>query len=162
MANFSTPPRIVSKAIAWNTTGIGTLVAVGALAAGEIVTKVWVEIATAWNSATSDTMTVGIADEDGSSPTALATYNAQIASAPVAGDVDVSSATASLGTGVGRAVTAAEVYVKVVSVGGSLSAGAATVYALVESPDAAGAAYVPGSTTPTQVVSSGESAGYVS
>lgn len=161
MPTYSTPPQVKSKAIAWNTAGIATAVKICDLSPGDLVTKVWNEIDTPWNSATSDTGTVSIADEDASGPQPIATFNAQTGSGISAGDVELSTPPATLGASVGRAIGAAEVFVKVVSVGGSLSAGAGTVYCLVESADAAGAAYVPGSTTPTQTVASGETGGYV-
>lgn len=141
MPTYSTPPQVKSKAIAWNTASIGTAVKVCDLAAGDLVTKVWLEVDTAWNSVTSDTGTVSVADEDASGPQPIATFNMQTAAGISAGDVELSNAPATLGASVGRAVGAAEVFVKVVSVGGSLSAGAGTVYCLVESADAAGAAY---------------------
>lgn len=134
--------RIVSKAIAFGDAGIGTLIKVADVAAGEIVKKVWAEVGTAWNSVTSDTMTIGIAKTDGTSPTALATVNAQTASAAVASTFQLANAAATLGAQAGRAIAACEVFVKVVSVGGSLSAGAATVYAEIEALEGdAGAAY---------------------
>lgn len=156
---YHTPAQIRSATIAWDNTGIGTLVAVCPLAIGEIVKGIAVEIPTAWNSVTSDTMTVGIAKADGTSPTPLATFNAQTASAPVGSALNISTAPATLGNLQGRAIVACEVYVKVVSVGGSLSAGVATVYVTVHTADAAGVTYSP---TPTQTVSTGEVAGYKS
>lgn len=161
MSTYSTPPKVQSKAIAWNTASIGTAVAICTLGAGDLVTKVWFEVDTAWNSVTSDTATVSIADEDATGPQPIATFNAQTASGISAGDVALSTPAATLGTSLGVAIGAAEVFVKVVSVGGSLSAGAGTVYCLVESADAAGAAYVPASSKPTQTVSAGETGGYV-
>lgn len=160
MATYSTPPKVQSKAIAYNTASIGTAVSICTLGAGDLVTKVWFEIDTAWNSATSDTATVSIADEDGTGPQAIATFNAQTASS-ISADVDLTTPAATLGTSLGVAVTAGEVFVKVVSVGTAASAGAGTVYCLVESADAAGAAYVPASSKPTQTVSAGETGGYV-
>lgn len=162
MPTYSTPPKVYSKAIAFDTASLATGVKVCDLGVGDIVTKIWVEIATAWDSATSATGTVGIADDDLNPQVALATFDMKAATTTGA-DVASGQAPATLGSGgaAGRAVTSAAVYAKVVNVG-SPTVGSATVYALVESADAAAAAYVPGSTTPTQTVGTGQTAGYVS
>lgn len=162
MPTYSTPPKVVSKAIAFGTASLSTGVKVADLAVGDLVTKIWTEIATAWNTQTSATAEVGIADDDLNPEVALATFDLK-ATATVGADVAAGQAPATGGTGAagGRAVTSAAIYVKVTEVGTGASAGAATVYALVESADAAGAAYVPGSTTPTQTVGTGQTGGYV-
>lgn len=163
MPTYSTPPKVVSLPVAWNTANIATGVAVASLPnAGDLVTKVWLEVDTVWNSVTSDTVHVGIAKSDLSNQVDLATFDAHVASSKNANVDEASNAPASLGTTVGREAGAADVvFVKITSAGGSLSQGAGTVYALIESADAAGAAYVPNANEPTQTVSSGESAGYV-
>lgn len=138
---YSTPPKEFSLPIAWNTAGIGTAVKIAGLQANDLVLKAWCEVDTVWNSVTSDTGTISIADEDATGPQAIETINMQVASGVSAGDVELSNPVASLGTSVARAISAAEVFVKVVSVGGSLSAGAGTAYCLVLQADAVGAAY---------------------
>lgn len=137
----TTGRRIVTKAIAFGDTGIGTAIKVADLAAGDMV-RVRAEVTTAWNSVTSDTMTIGLAKADLSSPVAMQTVNAQVAATGTAAFFAISNPAASLGGNVGRALVACAVYVKVVSAGGSLSAGAATIYAEIDTPEGqAGAAY---------------------
>lgn len=148
--------RIVTKAIAFGDTGIGTAIKVADVKAGEFV-RVRAEVTTAWNSVTSDTMTIGMAKADLSSPTAMQTVDAKAAAAGTASFTAISNPAATLGGNVGRAIADCAVYVKVVSVGGSLSAGAATIYAEIDSAEgvagAAAGAYTP--PTPTQTVKQG-------
>lgn len=158
----ATGKRIVTKAIAFGDSGIGTAIKVADVGAGELVKRIWVEVATAWNSVTTDTLTAGLAKADLSAPVGMITADMKTAATGTANFFTISNPPATLGNVVGRALVACAVYFKVVSVGGSLSAGAATIYAEIETLEGtAGVAYAAASSTPTQTVASGESAGYV-
>lgn len=158
MATYSSAPRVVTKNVAFDDAAIAAAdgIKVSDLAADDLVTKVWVEVPVAFNSGTSDTATVGVADDDGSNPTALATFNAQTASAVVGGEVEVSTPPATLGTGVGRSVGAGKLFVKVVGAGAPASAGSLIVHALIEPADLVQSAYsAAANPTPTQSVKQG-------
>lgn len=156
MTTWAQPAQIVSKHLKHDDANIGTGIVVATLNVGDLVEDAWVEITEAFNSATSDTCTVGIADNDLNPVQAEATYD--VKGGVVAGaDIAPAQQPATLGTIRGRAVTSACVYAKVVSVGGGTSAGEITVYAIIRRAEQAYAAPTP--TVPT--VDKGESASYV-
>lgn len=122
---------------AWNTTGIAAgFVAVPgapALPAGTDVVKAWAEFTTAWNSVTSDALSIGVSNAALDSHVTLATYDAKAAvpataTARLEGVPTVFKSASVIGE------DDAKLTVKVVSAGGSLSAGAVKIYALVCSP----------------------------
>lgn len=119
--------------IAWNTTGIAAgFVSVGAdtLPQGTDIVKAWAEVTTAWNSVTSDALSLGISNAALDSHVTIATYDAKAAVGSTATARQEPTATvqrsASVAAAAGAVLTA-----KVTSAGGSLSAGAAKVYALI-------------------------------
>lgn len=154
---YTTPAQIVSAPIAWNTPNIATGVAIAALAAGDIIEDVWVECATQWNSATSASLEVGIADDDLNPLAPLATYNMKTATLTTADIAPGVTPSAQPATGA-RAVTSAVVYAKATT-SGATSAGAATVYAIVRRLDPAGGYTVPPNTP--GIVDKGEVAGVI-
>lgn len=123
--------------VAWNTTGIaaGFIAVPGAdaLPPGTDVVKAWAEFTTAWNSVTSDALSIGVSNAALDSHVTLATYDAKVAVAATATARIESVPTVFKSASVIGAADAL-LTVKVASAGGSLSAGAAKIYALVCSP----------------------------
>lgn len=124
--------------VAWNTTGIaaGFIAVPGAdaLPAGTDVVKAWVEVTTAWNSVTTDALSIGISNAALDSHVTLYTADVKTASGATAtGYVEPVSTVQKSGT---SRVDTAVLSVKVASTGGSLSAGAGKVYALIANADA--------------------------
>lgn len=121
--------------IAWNTTGIaaGFVAVSDDLPVGTDVIKAWAVFSAQWNSVTSDTLALGVSSSSVlATAVTVVTYDAKAATVPTTNaQVEALNATSSRGASV---LTTSVISAKVTSVGGSLSAGAAKVFALVVHP----------------------------
>lgn len=122
--------------VAWNTTGIaaGFIAVPGGpdLPVGTDIVKAWAEVTTAWNSATSDALSLGVSKADAlATAVTIATYDAKAAvSATSNANVEPVSTVQKAASVLQDSVLS----IKVTSAGGSLSAGAAKVFALIAHP----------------------------
>lgn len=123
--------------VAWNTTGIaaGFIAVPGAedLPPGTDVVKAWAEFTTAWNSVTTDALSIGVSNAALDSHVTLATYDAK-AAVPATATARLENVPSVFKSASVIGAADAVLSVKVASTGGSLSAGAAKIYALIVSP----------------------------
>jgi hypothetical protein len=118
-------PNTLRKTVNFGDTGISTGVAIGpdALPQGAFITGVWVEVVTAFNAATTNTLTVG---------TVSTAYNNIVSSADLTGNGSASLSTqvSQVTRGLGRALAAAAdvlVYIKYVQTGTAATTGQAVI-----------------------------------
>lgn len=123
--------------IAWDTAGIGAahiqVPGSEALPAGTDVLKIWAEVTTAWNSVTSDSLSVGVSNA--AIDSTVVGYTADVNAASGATATAYIAPVATVDKPITSRVDTALLTCQVTSAGGSLSAGAARIYALIQTAD---------------------------
>lgn len=126
--------------IAYNTAGItaGFVAVSGVLPVGTDVIKAWAEVTTQWNSATSAELKLGVAKVGALATVVdLVAYDAKTATAPTT-NARVEPVPATGGSKAATVLEASYLAAKITEVGAA-TAGVAKVFALIVTPDAAGA-----------------------
>lgn len=130
-AQYTTPlegiPHLYRLPFAWNTASISTGVAIGTVKSSDVILGAWIDVSTAWNSVTSDSGDI----VTGTTGDSLLQATVNMKTAPSGTD---RRKLRNGGNAYGDAsvmLSDQTINVKVTSVGGSLSAGAATAFVLV-------------------------------